>query len=95
MECVGQLPENSIWAVIFWIFGNAKYNYAMKETPPNLPAENVYCVKQVCAEVGVTKTSLSKYRRQGLITPTNPGNPHRFKYTGQAVNELWHKLKKL
>jgi DNA-binding transcriptional MerR regulator len=67
----------------------------MIETPPNLPPENVYCVKQVCAEIGVSKTTLAKYRRRGLITPLNPDNPRRFKYSGQSVNELYYILSRL
>lgn len=67
----------------------------MNETPPNLPPENVYYVKQVCAELGISKTTLSKYRRQGLIVPLNPDNPRRFKYSGQSVNELFLKHSRL
>lgn len=63
----------------------------MRETPPNCPPDNVYCVKQTCAELGTTKTTLAKCRRRGLITPLNPDNPRRFKYSGQSINECWQK----
>lgn len=65
----------------------------MNEAPPNCPSDFTYCVKVTCALIGISKTSLTEYRRRGWITPTNPNNKFRPKYSGQSINELYEKLK--
>ncbi len=62
----------------------------MTLSPPNLPPDNVYCVKEVCAHLGTTRTTLCKLRRKGIISPLND-NIHRLKYRGEQVNLCWHR----
>ena len=67
----------------------------MKETPPTCDANGVFCAKVTCAELGVCYRDLRKLRELGLIEPTNPGNKHRPKYSGQSIRDCWEKMKQL
>ena len=67
----------------------------MTEIAPKCDPAGVYCVKRACAMLDVTKKTLGKYRQMGIITPLNPDNPRRYKYSGQSIIDCWKKICKL
>lgn len=67
----------------------------MREIKPTCNPFGVYSAKRTCAELGVSYKTLLKYRVSGFITPLNPDNPHRPKYSGQAIIDCWTILTKL
>lgn len=67
----------------------------MKELQPGCNPNGVYSVKRACMEIGVSYKTFSKYRRLGLITPLNPENKNRPKFTGQSIIDCWKKLTKI
>ena len=67
----------------------------MKELRPTCDPEGVYSVKRTCAELGVSHKTLKKYRDNGYISPLNPGNSSRPKYSGQSIIDCWNTLMKL
>ena len=66
--------------------------YFMKETRPTCDPNGVYSVKRTCAELGVSHKTLMKYRKSGYITPLNPGNIFRPKYSGESIINCWDRL---
>ena len=56
---------------------------------PQIKDEAVYTVKETCAILEICKDTLSNRREKGLISPTNPNNKFRYKYTGCAIRKLW------
>ncbi len=56
---------------------------------PLLKPEAVYTVKETCAILDICKDTLNDRRKRGMITPTNPDNKYRYKYTGCAIRKLW------
>lgn len=66
----------------------------MNETRPTCDPDGVFSVKRTCAELGICRKTLRKFRRMGFIAPCND-NPNRAKYTGQAIIDCWEKVKNL
>ena len=67
----------------------------MNESRPLVDPMGVYSVKRTCAELGVSYKTLRKYRVCGHITPVNPQNTRRLKYSGQSILDCWLKLRML
>jgi len=67
----------------------------MRELPPTCNLAGVYCVKRACAELGVSRKTLRRYRLLGLISPINPDNKQRPKYSGQSIIDCWNLHAKL
>ena len=67
----------------------------MNETRPLVDPLGVYSVKRTCAELGVSYKTLRKDRVCGHITPVNPQNTRRLKYSGQSILDCWLKLRTL
>ncbi len=67
----------------------------MRELPPTCNPAGVYCVKRACAELGISRKTLWRYRLLGLISPINPDNKQRPKYSGQSIIDCWNLHAKL
>ena len=67
----------------------------MRELPPTCNPDAVFCVKRACAELEISRKTLRKYRSLGLITPMNPENKRRPKYSGQSLIDCWNLIVKL
>jgi predicted site-specific integrase-resolvase len=63
----------------------------MIENVPNCDPNSVFSVKRTCAELGVSRKTLKKYRDLGILNPINPDNHFRPKYTGQSIIDCWNK----
>lgn len=53
---------------------------------PDCGRGTIYSTAQACALLGVSDTTLRKYRALGLIASTPTGQ-----YKGEAILELWRK----
>ncbi len=67
----------------------------MKELIPSCAPNGVYSVKRTCAELGISHKTLRKYRLNGYITPLNPNNVYRPKFSGQSIIDCWNLIKTL
>lgn len=67
----------------------------MKEIKPDCAPEGIYSAKRTCVELGITYKTLRKYRQKGYITPMNPDNPYRPKYSGRSITDCWNSLRRL
>ncbi len=67
----------------------------MKELIPSCAPNGVYSVKRTCAELGISHKTLRKYRLNGYITPLNPNNVYRPKFSGQSIIDCWNLMKTL
>ena len=65
---------------------------ALVRKNPGLDPEIVIGPKEVCQEIGISPTSLRRYRSYGWIKQLNEGNTARPKYSGEAVNQLWNNI---
>lgn len=67
----------------------------MKEQKPTCDPDGIYSVKRTCAELGVSHKTLRKYRQSGYISPVNPDNIHRPRYSGRSIIDCWMKVTSL
>jgi hypothetical protein len=67
----------------------------MTERAPQCDPESVFSVKRACAELGVTRKTLRKLRDIGVLTPVNPDNKYRLKYSGRSLIDCWYKAIRL
>ncbi|MDD7258458.1 MAG: DNA-binding protein [Prevotellaceae bacterium] len=61
----------------------------MTEYIPKCNPKGIFSAKRACAELGICYKTLRRYRMQGLIRPTNPGNVYRPKYSGKSIIDCW------
>lgn len=60
----------------------------MVDKIPDIDDDAVKTVKETCAILKVSRTTLTARRKAGRIKPVNT-NPRRFKYSGYAIKRLW------
>lgn len=61
----------------------------MTTEEPQVTATGQYHTMQACRALGITKDTLRKYRKLGLIKPSCHRGTMRIYYTGREILRFW------
>ena len=64
----------------------------MNPQQPKVEPQGRYDTKRACAEIGISRSTLNRYRRAGLICPRYHKANMRPYYTGAEISKLWNLL---
>lgn len=56
---------------------------------PKVSDHSTHKVCETCSLLKVGRDWLNDRRKKGLITPVNPDNPARYRYSGASIKRLW------
>lgn len=64
----------------------------MNTQQPKVEPQGRYDTKRTCAEIGISRSTLERYRRAGLIRSRYHKANMRPYYTGAEISRLWNLL---
>ena len=61
----------------------------MNITQPQVSPKGRYSTAEACVKLGISRSTLNRYRKAGYITPMFRKANYRPYYTGSEITRLW------